>query len=156
MNKEKVGLELKTLGLVSLLLSPLAAYSYFKQVEKKDLPPPGTDFAGVREGWDCASIPEGGSLTNELRERGTPGIDPGPYKLTRRDGTVEHYTEYNQLPNLVYPGEEFCIKVEPQSFNIDPQVKHGVVFENFNKQQNQKLAQNSINTQASIKARQGF
>lgn len=107
--------------------------------------------------WDCAPIPKGSWLTQELRVRGAPGIDPGPYKIIHSDGSVQKFETYDELPNLVYPGEEFCIKkIEPHSFNIKPAESHGVVFESSIKHQNNLLAQRSLNIHASIRAKQGF
>lgn len=106
------------------------------------------------EGFDCEPIPKDSWLIQELRVRGTPGIDPGPYKIIHLDGSVQYFQKYGQLPNLVKPGEEFCIKkVEPQSFEIDQNKRRGVVFD---RTQNKMFVQNSINIQALIRVKQGF
>jgi hypothetical protein len=106
------------------------------------------------EGFDCEPIPDDSWLTQELRKRGAKGIDPGPYKIIHKDLTIQDFPEYSDLPNLVYPEEQFCIKkVEPQSFNINPAVKHGVVFERSNRSLNNMFTQNSGNIQAQIRAK---
>lgn len=109
------------------------------------------------EGYDCAIIPEGSHLTQELRVRGAPGIDPGPYGIVHEDGDIQRFGTYSDLPSLVFPKEYFCIKkVEPQSSSINPKEPHGVIFDGHNKQQNEEFNKKSRKIQASIRTRNWF
>jgi hypothetical protein len=122
----------------------------------EDIPVEPPSQSSLEDGWDCAPVPKGSWLTQELRTRGAPGIDPGPYKLKRRNGKVKIYSEYNQLPSLVYPGEIFCIQENSQSLNLDTTKPHGVVYEKAVRRQNDQFAQSSRNVQALIRVKQGF
>ncbi len=111
------------------------------------------------EGYNCEPIPKGSWLTQELRKRGAPGIDEGPYKIIRRGGKVETFETYDQLPNLVYPGEQFCIK-ENGSSSIIPGKNHGVIFEwnnmPFVRTQNRAFQQKSQEITSRLRAKQRF
>jgi len=110
----------------------------------------------AEEGYDCEPIPKGSWLIRELRERGAPGIDEGPYILIRRGGLVETYETYSELPSLVYPNEQFCIKRRGSS-SIIPEKEHGVIFENNRRAQNNKtFQQKSLEITSRLRAKQGF
>ena len=160
--REKSAALIGTAVVVSGGLCILGIYSSYqeslKNSESSQTPKSSTFGNSVdTKNWDCSPIPEGSWLTNELRKRGEPGIDPGPYKIIHLNGTVHDFQEYGDLPNLVYPGQEFCIKkVEPNSLNINPDSQNKIVYEKTVRSENKKLLSKSLNIVSSIREKQGF
>ena len=119
--------------------------------------PPSSEIPTDEESeWDCAPIPKGSWLTQELRRRGRPGIDPPPYQLRRRGGKVKTYESYQKLPDLVYPGETFCIKKDKGSSLIDPGKDSGTIYDRSLKSEIKGFERKSERIQASIRSKQGF
>jgi hypothetical protein len=101
--------------------------------------------------WDCEPIPKGSWLFQELRIRGVPGIDPGPYIVIHKDGSQQYFDNLEDLPDLVYPDESFCIpKRNTQTNLLESERKHTVIYES-DKAQLKTANKNSINVVAKIR-----
>jgi hypothetical protein len=109
-----------------------------------------------KKGYMCRTIYEGDWLTQMLREGFGPGIDQGPYALVHRDGRIDRYDSYDQLPSAVFPNEQFCVEVDDQS-SIPPTIgSHGVIFQAPNLTQLAVFKQQSLQIRAALRSKHGF
>lgn len=114
-------------------------------------PPPTSD------GMDCKPIPPGSWVIQELRTRGYLGEpDLYPVEIIHHDGSVQTFESQEQLPNLVFPGEQLCVREDSKQSSLPTNnTSSGEIFnarERATRADNRRFSHLSTKIQANIRA----
>ena len=105
------------------------------------------------QGYEGRTLKKGEWPLIILREYGVPGTNDSPIEYTNDKGEIHKLENWREFKKFYpqQPGDLICVPKAESSFK-----NNGVIFQAAVRSKNNKLAEQSKNIQASIKAKVGF